>query len=157
MWSPVHHYIHCCCLLFLMPHKLCGEALLSADFDRQPFTGPPMTTLASGYRKEFSVSRIHLHSNWQDFCLSLCFILWCRFKLTVSLVVLFWPRVTFSSGDLLWASMNCLTTKAVAVSMLLQVNIGISFMHKFIDLCLCTYVNFTPLSATSTFSPLLLK
>lgn len=48
---------------------------------------------------------------------SLCFLLWCLlFKLTVSSVVLFWPRVTFSSGDLLWEGANCIITKAMAVN-----------------------------------------
>lgn len=78
---------------------------------------------------------------------SLCFMLWCLFKLTVSSVVLFWPRVTFSSGDLLWVGANCIITKAMAVNLLLQENIRISFMHKTIDV----YINFTSLAARSTF------
>lgn len=93
-----------------------GKPWLPTNFDRQPFTEPPMMTLASGCRKEFSVSRIHLHSNWQGFGLSLCFILPCPFKLTVSSVVLLWPRVTFSSADLLWMGTNCIRTKAMAVN-----------------------------------------
>lgn len=145
MLLPVHHYVLCHLLLFSVPHKLCGEAPLSANFDRQPFTGPPMTTPASRFRKEFSVSRIHLHSNWQGFGLRVfCFMLWCLFKLTVSSVVLFWPRVTFSSGDLLWAGTNCIITKVMAVNMLLQENIRISFMHKLIDLCTLILLRWQP-------------
>ena len=79
----------------------------------------------------------------------LCFTLWCLFKLTVSSVVLFWPRVTFSSGDLLWAGANCIITKATAVNLLLQESIRISFMHKTIDV----YINFTSLQPDLPFSP----
>lgn len=75
---------------------------------------------------------------------SLCFMLWCLFKLTVSSVVLFWPRVTFSSGDLLCAGTNCIITKAMAVNVLLQENIRISFMHKLIDLCTLILLRWQP-------------
>lgn len=146
--------IHCHLLLFSWRCKLCGEALQTlcklwqaaihrASCDHSSFE---MQKRVFCQQDSFTFQLTRFRSQ------SLCFLLWCLFKLTVSSVVLFWPRVTFSSGDLLWEGANCIITKATAVNLLLQENIRISLMHKTIGV----YINFTSLAARSTlFVPLL--